>query len=332
MKNTAPYFRHALAALALATTALGADNPYLDRWALELPGGRAGWLGVEQKEGALSASVLWGGGSVVPTQSAEMQEGKLILTRISQAKKKDASGAETQEKITETLTVQVNGDSLNGTSVKKREDGKEFGQSEFTGKRIPALPARPDLSKVSFGPAISLFNGKDLSGWRLIHPEDLNGWSVEEGVLMNRVVKEPGKHFGNLRTDAEFEDFQLTLEVRTQEASNSGVYLRGIYEVQVMESYGKPVDSHHMGALYSRITPSVAAEKPVGEWQTMDITLVDRHLTVILNGTCIIDNQPVLGCTGGALTSDEFKPGPIFLQGDHTNVDFRNMQLRPVLK
>ena len=87
-----------------------------------------------------------------------------------------------------------------------------------------------------------------------------------------------------------------------------------------------------MGALYSRITPSVAAEKPIGEWQTMDITLVDRHLTVILNGQKIIDNQAVLGCTGGAMTSDEFHPGPIFLQGDHTNVDYRNIVLRPVVK
>jgi hypothetical protein len=99
-----------------------------------------------------------------------------------------------------------------------------------------------------------------------------------------------------------------------------------------MESFGKQLDSHHMGALYSRITPSVSAEKPIGEWQTMDITLVDRHLTVILNGKTLIDNQPVLGCTGGAMTSDETKPGPIYLQGDHTNVDYRNMVLRPVVK
>ena len=81
---------------------------------------------------------------------------------------------------------------------------------------------------------------------------------------------------------------------------NSGVYLRGIYEVQVADTYGRPLDAHNMGAIYSRIKPTVAAEKPAGEWQTMDITYVDRHATVILNGKKIIDNQPVLGCTGGA--------------------------------
>jgi len=322
-----------LAALAAFTlSAAAADNPYIGRWALDLPGGRAGWLGVESKDGALSSSVLWGGGSVMPTQGTELRDGKLLVTRLSQAKRKSKDGAEISETITETLTVTAIGDTITGRSVKTRPEGKAFGETEFIGKRIPALPPRPDLAKIKFGPAIELLNGRDLSGWRLIKADDLSGWKVEDGVLMNRVVKEPGKHFGNLRTDAEFEDFNLKLEVRTQEASNSGVYLRGVYEVQIMESYGKPLDSHHMGALYSRITPAVASEKPIGEWQTLDITLVDRHLTVILNGATIIDNQPVLGCTGGALTSDEFKPGPIFLQGDHTNVDYRNMVLRPVVK
>lgn len=324
--------RHLLALAAFSFSGLlhAADHPFIGRWALVLQNGGAGWLGVEEKDGALSASVLWGGGSVVPTAGARVEGDNLIVTRLSNAKKKDSAGKEITEKVTETLTIKVSGDALTGTTVKAKAEGKTFGQGEFTGKRIPAIPARPDLTAVKFGEPIQLFNGKDLTGWRLIRPQDDNGWSVENGALVNRVVK--GKHFGNLRTDAEFEDFNLKLEVRTQEASNSGIYLRGIYEVQVMESFGKPLDSHHMGALYSRITPAVNAEKPIGEWQTMDITLVDRHLTVILNGKSLIDNQPVLGCTGGALTSDEFKPGPIFLQGDHTNVDFRNMVLRPVIR
>jgi hypothetical protein len=110
------------------------------------------------------------------------------------------------------------------------------------------------------------------------------------------------------------------------------VYLRGIYEVQVANSYGGKNDTHNCGALYSRIMPSENVCKPPGEWQTFDITLVDRHLTVIHNGKKTIDNQPVLGCTGGALWSDEFRPGPLYLQGDHTSVDYRNMVLRPVVK
>ena len=325
-----PFPRRLLVVSAFIASCAGsalAENPFVGRWALTIPGGGAGWLGVEEKDGALSSSVLWGGGSVVPTQGTKLDGDKLVVTRISKAKNQKKG---TEETITETITAIASGDELKLSTVKVKDDGKAFGQADFTGKRIPAIPATPDLSKVKFGDPIQLFNGKDLSGWRLIKPDADNGWSVQDGALINRVEK--GKHHGNIRTDAEFEDFNLKLEVRTQENSNSGVYLRGVYEVQVMESFGKPLDSHHMGALYSRITPSVNAEKPIGEWQTMDITLVDRHLTVILNGKTIIDNQPVLGCTGGALTSDEFKPGPIYLQGDHTNVDYRNMVLRPVIK
>ncbi len=312
-----------LLALSLASVA-SAESAFTGRWALTIPGGGAGWLGVEEKDGSFSSSVLWGGGSVVPTASTKVEGDTLVVTR----EQKNKEGKVT----TETITAKAEGDALKLSTSKKNAEGKVLGQpAEFTGKRIPAIPAKPDLSKVKYGAPIQLLNGKDLTGWRLLKEAD-NGWSMVDGILQNRVVKEKDKHFGNLRTDAEFEDFNLKTEVRTQENSNSGIYLRGIYEVQVMESFGKPLDSHHMGALYSRITPSVNAEKAIGEWQTLDITLVDRHLTVILNGKTIIDNQPVLGCTGGAMTSDEFKPGPLYLQGDHTNVDYRNMVLTPVVK
>lgn len=314
------------AVFSLGTLLNAADNPFIGRWALTIPGGGAGWLGVEEKDGTLSSSVLWGGGSVVPTAGTKVDGDTLIVTR--EQKNKEGKLA-----AIETITAKIEGENLKLTTSKKNAAGKEVGQpQEFAGKRIPDVPPAPDLSKVKFGAPIQLLNGKDLTGWRLLKEGADNGWSVVDGVLENRVVKAKDKHFGNLRTDAEFEDFNLKTEVRTQEGSNSGIYLRGIYEVQVMESYGQPLDSHHMGALYSRITPSVAAEKPIGEWQTLDITLVDRHLTVILNGKTIIDNAPVLGCTGGAMSSDEFKPGPIYLQGDHTNVDYRNMVLTPVVQ
>lgn len=326
IRTTLLRFRHVFAALALSSTTLAAaENPFIGRFALNLPGGGAGWLGVEGKDGQLSSSILWGGGSVVPTAGTKVEGDKLIVTR----EQKNKEGKISKETITATLS----GDVLKLTSVKQNPEGKQVGEPvEFTGKRIAALPPKPDLSKVKFGEATALLNGKDLTGWRLMNEKADNGWSVQDGALMNRVVKEKDKHFGNLRTDAEFEDFNLKLEVRTMENSNSGIYLRGIYEVQIAESFGKALDSHNMGALYSRITPSVAAEKAIGEWQTFDITLVDRHLTVILNGKTIIDNQPVLGCTGGAMTSDEFHPGPIYLQGDHTNIDYRNLVLRPVVK
>jgi len=191
------------------------------------------------------------------------------------------------------------------------------------------------MASLKFGTPINLFNGKDLTGWRLIDPKQKNGFYVKDGILGTDPAQVEGQEhisYGNLRTDQEFEDFNLKLEVNVPEGSNSGVYLRGMYEIQVLDSYKKPLDPHNMGALYSRITPSVGAEKPAGTWQTMDITLCDRHVTVILNGTKIIDNQPVFGPTGGAMKSDVNTPGPIYLQGDHGKVAYRNLVLTPIVK
>ena len=305
-------------------------KPFIGNWALTIPGGGAGWLGVEEKDGGLKASVLWGGGSVLPTAGAKVEEGKLLVTRVQQSKGKDGKS----KKTTETICATRDGDCLKLVTVKCGEDGREFGRAEFTGKIIPPVPAAPDLSKVKFGEPVCLFNGKDLSGWKVLNPGAPNGWSVKDGIMVNDAPQEPGKHKGyaNIRTEREFEDFNLTLETCLPKGGNSGVYLRGIYEVQVADTFGKPLDPHNMGAVYSRICPTVAAEKPAGEWQTMDITLVDRHVTVILNGRKVIDNQPVLGCTGGALWSDQFRPGPIYLQGDHTSVNYRNIVIRPVVK
>jgi len=329
----------AIVCLSLLTAAVGAavaaDNPFVGGWELTLPGGAAGWLGVEEAGGRLQASLLWGGGSVVPLASARMEMGKLILTRKHASQRKDESGQTVKAISTETIIAAVHGDTLKLASIKPREKGPGEDRAEFTGKREPPMPPAPDLAQVKFGQPIRLFNGKDLTGWRLTDPKAINGWSVKDGLLVNEVSQEEGKphkRFGNLRTDQVFEDFNVTLEVRVPKNGNSGVYLRGIYEVQVFDSYGKPLYPHNMGAIYSRIKPTASAEKPAGEWQTMDITFVDRHVTVILNGTKIIDNQPIAGCTGGALWSDVTRPGPIYLQGDHTGIEYRNIVLKPVLK
>ena len=319
--------------VAGAALAASAANPFVGRWALTIPGGGAGWLGIEEKDGALSGSILWGGGSVLPVESVAVEGDTLVVTRIFESKKPGPDGKPITVRETETIRAKAQGDALALTTQRTKPAGKQTEPAEFTGKRIPPLPAAPDLSKVRFGDPVVLFNGKDLSGWRLTNPGAPNAWSAQDGVLVNRPVQEEGKprkHYGNLRTDAEFTDFRLSLEFCVPENGNSGVYLRGIYEVQVADSFGKPADSHGVGGLYSRITPTENAAKPAGEWQSMVLTLVDRHLTVVLNGKTVIDNQPVLGCTGGALGSDEFRPGPIYLQGDHTGISYRNLVLRPV--
>lgn len=326
-----------LGLMAGVATACAADDakPFLGRWALTIPGGGPGWLGITAEKGWYDASILWGGGSVVPVSSVWFSDGNLFVTRTHEVKRKDASGKVIRvQQFTDLVAGQVWGDTLELKLYSPRENGRGVREATLSGKRIPPLPPAPDLGKVKFGKPIVLFNGRNLDGWRTTDSRP-SGWAAEDGILRNRAIQEEGKphrSYANLRTEREFEDFNLTLEVNVPKGGNSGVYLRGIYEVQVTDSYGKPLDSHHMGAIYSRITPTVNAEKPAGQWQTMDLTLVDRHVTVILNGKKIIDNQPLLGCTGGALWSDEFRPGPIYLQGDHTSVDYRNIILRPVIK
>jgi len=276
---------------------------------------------------------MWGFGSDEHVDKTAVEGDGLVLTRLHRWQEKK-NGQTVRHSETETITAHRSGDNLTLTTVTQKEDGSRTKPEEFTGRFTPPPGPAPDPSRVRFGRPIALLNGRDLTGWRLVDPNSVSGWSIVDGVLVNNPVQHDGQphiNYGNLRTDREFEDFNLKTDVSVMKGGNSGIYLRGIYEVQVDDSYGKPPDSHNMGAVYSRITPTEAVEKPADEWQTMDITLVKRHVTVILNGKKIIDNQPVEGCTGGALWSDPFKPGPIYLQGDHSGVRYRNMILRPVV-
>lgn len=167
---------------------------------------------------------------------------------------------------------------------------------------------------------IRLFNGKDLTGWKALGP---NQWVVENGAL-----KSP--HSGaNLITERTFNDFKLHVEFRCPTGSNSGIYLRGRYEVQIEDSKGKLPEKHLLGAVYGFLTPSEMAAKDAGEWQSYDITLVGRMIDVVLNGKKIICNQAIPGITGGALDSNEGEPGPIYIQGDHGPIEYRNIVITP---
>ncbi|WP_149275609.1 3-keto-disaccharide hydrolase [Pareuzebyella sediminis] len=305
-------------------------NTFDGMWGLEIESGGVGWLHVHEDQGFLDAELLWIGGSVLPVSHVYLaDENTLVVTRTYEAKKSENR----THTVTMTLRIKKSGDTLEGTMTAPKWNGSGETETKFIGKRMPTMPERPDLSKVDLGKSVNLFNGKNLNGWRLIDPESKSAFEVVDGVLVNDPVQpDHGAHisYGNLRTEKEYGDFNLKLEVNVPEGSNSGVYLRGLYEVQVVDSYGKPLDSHNMGAVYSRITPNEAAEKPAGEWQSMDITLVDRHVTVVLNNKKIIDNEPVYGPTGGAISADVLAPGPIYLQGDHGKVSYRNIVLTTI--
>ena len=163
-----------------------------------------------------------------------------------------------------------------------------------------------------------LLNGKDLTGWRAI---GANEWEVANGVLRNK------KSGGNLVTEQKFDDFKLHAEVRYPAGGNSGIYLRGRYEVQIADSDETEPSYGSLGAVYGFLAPSEMAALKPGEWQTFDITLVGRMVTIVLNGKTIISNREIPGITGAALDSNEGTPGPLLLQGDHGPIEYRNMTL-----
>lgn len=207
----------------------------------------------------------------------------------------------------------VNGDSMSGTV--RLPNGNTW---PFTGVRAPSL-ARS--GKVSWGSPIKLFNGKDLTGWTALGKT--NQWVVENGVL-----KSP-QSGANIRSEKTFTDFKLHIEFRYPAGSNSGVYLRGRYEVQVDDAMGMEPTKGDLGAIYGFIKPNEVPAKPAGEWQSYDITLIGRFVTVALNGKTIIYNQEIPGITGGAIDSNEGQPGPIMMQGDHGPIEYRNIIITP---
>ena len=204
------------------------------------------------------------------------------------------------------------GDSLVGGLT--MPDGKKF---TLTGTRAPSLwrTAEP-----VWGEQIKLFNGVDLTGW---HTNGKNQWVVENGVM-----KSPASG-SNIISDRLFNDFKLHIEFRYPAASNSGVYLRGRYEIQIVDSKGKEASRDYLGAVYGFIAPHEMLAKDAGEWQSYDITLVGRLITVAVNGKTVIFNQEIPGITGGALDSREGEPGPIMMQGDHGPIEFRNILITP---
>jgi hypothetical protein len=320
---------------------INTENPvsiadFLGHWSFDVDNTGVGWLDVTQQENYIDAKLLWRGGSVTPVSNVFLTDDGVLYVARTSPRRRPVPGSDEPRvhMVTSWLEARVDGDRISGYMISPRNTGIGVDTSRFEGSRLPDVPPAPDLSALRYGEPVELFNGRDLTGWRLIEETRVNGFKVVDGVLYNDASQKPDGprvSYGNLRTDNEYEDFNLKLEVNVPAGSNSGVYLRGMYEIQVVDSYGREPNDHNMGALYSRIFPLVAAEKPAGQWQTMDITLVKRHLTVILNGTKIIDNQPVHGPTGGAMISDVFAPGPIFLQGDHGPVSYRNMVLTPIL-
>ena len=176
-----------------------------------------------------------------------------------------------------------------------------------------------------------LFNDKDTAGWHLRKVGGHNSWSVADGVLKNTVEK--GQHGTDLVTDAKFWNFTVKFEFMVPEGSNSGFYLRGRHEIQILGDFasGKATKGGN-GAIYEHTIPSEFASKPGGEWQTVEATMIGNKITVILNGKKIHDNVVCDRATGSELDKNVTEPGAFFLQGDHGTVSFRNMSVKALPK
>lgn len=284
-------------------------NSLLGRWDLKVHGGAGdypSWLEVRRSGRSLVGSFVGQFGSARPISKVEWDNGHLRFAIPPQfeGRKDDL-----------VFEGKLADGELRGTTTD--EKGRRL---DWEGRRAPDLKR---ASPPRWGEPIELFNGRDLTGWKPRFQDAKNGWTVREGILVNAA---PGN---DLLTDRAFTDFQLRAEFRIPRRSNSGIYLRGRYEVQLEDNFGEEPECHKIGSVYGFLTPCVNPAKKAGEWQTLEITLVGRQVTIVLNGERIIDRQSIPGITGGALDSDEGRPGPILIQGDHGPVEFRKVTLSP---
>lgn len=302
----------ALACVGLpAAAAAQAGAPIIGRWDLTVQGPDRvypSWVEVSLSgHKTLVGRFVAGGGSARPIGKVTYTDGKVHFSLPPQWEIEpndvvvDATLA--NDKLTGTIT-QPNGE-----------------KHTFTGVRAPTL--RRSAPPV-WGTPIVLFGGTNMKAWEPLPGGD-SQWKVVNGLLTNT------KSGANLATKQKFTDFKLHLEFRVPKGGNSGIYLRGRHEVQVEDSpLGEPL-STHLGGVYGFLVPNEQAHKGPGVWQTYDITLIGRRVTVVLNGKTVIADQTIPGITGGALDANEGEPGPIYLQGDHTAVEYRNIRITPVV-
>jgi hypothetical protein len=290
-----------------ADTATSAQ-PFLGRWDLTLKTPLReypSWLEITQENGQLKARFVSRWGNARPLPKIEISKG--TVTFVSPKEEED-------RKDDMVLEGRLSGKTLVGTTT--GPDGTPW---QWTGERAPSLKRK---SAPKWETPTQLFNGKDLTGWTPSDPVATAKWKVENGTLVS-----PG-HGAELTTDSKFEDFKLHIEFNCAPGSNSGVYLRGRYELQIEDDPEPEGPTMRTGGIYGFLAPTPEQPRRPGEWQTYDITLVGRMVTVEQNGKTIIDRQEIPGITGGAVDSHEALPGPIYLQGTEAgHVTFRNITI-----
>ncbi|HTZ59834.1 MAG TPA: DUF1080 domain-containing protein [Acidobacteriaceae bacterium] len=305
------------AAAAMAADASAANDsakPFLGRWDLTLKTPvreYPSWLEIYEEKGELKANMVGRWGNARPLPKIEIRDDSVIFVSPKRAE------ARSTDMVFKGKLV---AGKLAGTTT-----GPGGEAWTWVGERAPLLE-RAEAPR--WGKPVSLFNGRNLDGWHEYSanpfPESGHHWTVSDGLLVS-----PGNG-PELVTDRKFQDFKLHVEFNCGSASNSGVYLRGRYELQIENESAAEPPSHHTGAIYGFIVPRPELPRTAGKWQTFDVTLIGRRVTVVQDGQTIIANQEIPGITGGAIDSHEALPGPIILQGSEKGrVSFRNIVITP---
>jgi len=291
--------------------AAGDVSAYLGRWDLTLKSPEreyASWLEIIRHDGGIQARLVsrWGHARLLP-------DAELVNGAIRFVSPKEEEGRTDGDMVFE---GRLQGNVLVG--ITSGPDGTPW---SWRGERAPSLER---TRAPNWGVPVDLFNGRDLDGWHLTDTGTVNAWRAEGGALIS-----PG-HGADLVSDRTFDDFQLHVEFNCAPGSNSGVYLRGRYEVQIEDEPAPDAPERRLGGIYGYLAPSTPADRKPGTWRAYDITLIGRRVTVVLDGVTLIDDQEIPGITGGALDSHEALPGPIYLQGSEPGrVDYRNIRVTP---
>lgn len=308
--------------LLAACPAFSADADFNGRWDITTktqPRPRAWWVeltgvGTPNPSGKFVSAF---NGDMNKIDTITVANGELRFV-INAPRARDAA----KQQRNAVYTARLAGGKLEGAY---RPEGSERPPVEWVGVRAPVIAEKDDGSWKE-GKPIELFNGKNISGWKALNPDTEMKWSVVDGILRNAPPTT------DIISEQKFWNFKLHVDFRIVQGSNSGIGLRGRYEIQVLDDYGRPPNTHGAAALYARIPPSVNASRAAGEWQTYDIRLVGRQLTVVHNGTKVLDKVEVEGLTAIADNSDEGEPGPFIVQGDHSYVEIKSFTVTPLVK
>lgn len=297
-----------LIALAIFIQSIfAAESDFIGRWnltILETDGYASAWLDIQPTASKnKSGQLVWIFGGAEPLEDVSISEDTLTFSHLFMGNRLH-------------FTARYAGNTLTGTAT------DHSSTIRWIGVRAPDLRAPTALRP---GTPVAIFTGHTLSGWTLRNGSSPSCWHTEAGILFN------DRSCADLKSNVDFMNFHLLLEFRLEDEGGSGVYLRGRYEVQIANDADMQPSPRSSGAIFGHIAPTLSAGKKPGEWQTLEVTLLGREVTVRLNDHIVIANEQIPGPTGAALDSDEGRPGPIMLQGDHGRVSFRNIVITPLL-